>query len=183
MELNAGRAVPDRVDIAHPALNWQESIPFVHRGESDMSAASKTKHAPLDIKLEPVTQSLTKHLIFSIGKDPITATDRDWFYTLAQIVREHLVERWMETMRRYYTNDSKRVYYLSMEFLIGRSLVNSMLNIGFADEVRKACIEAGIDLNKITELEFDAALGNGGLGRLAACFLDSMATIGLPAFA
>ena len=141
-----------------------------------------SQHAPLDINLESVAQSLAKHLIFSIGKDPITATDRDWFFTLAHVVREHLIERWMETMRRYYINDAKRVYYLSMEFLIGRSLVNSMLNIGFADEVRKACIDAGLDLGKITELEFDAALGNGGLGRLAACFLDSMATIGLPGY-
>src|SRR5574340_274277 len=139
-------------------------------------------HEPLNLNLDSVRQSLARHLIFSIGKDPITATDRDWFFTLAHVVREHLVERWMETMRRYYLDDSKRVYYLSMEFLIGRSLVNSVLNIGFAGEVRQACIDAGIDLNRITELEFDAALGNGGLGRLAACFLDSMATIGLPGF-
>jgi len=146
-----------------------------------MSTSPKvTPQAPLD--LESVTQSLTNHLIYSVGKDPITATDRDWFYTVALVVRERLVGSWMETMRRYYLNDAKRVYYLSMEFLIGRSLVNSMLNIGFADEVRKACVEAGVDLGKITELEFDAALGNGGLGRLAACFLDSMATIGLPGF-
>ncbi len=148
-----------------------------------MSPASKIpQHAPLDTHLDSVTKSLTRHLIFSVGKDPITATDRDWFFTLAHVVREHLIERWMETMRRYYINDAKRVYYLSMEFLIGRSLVNSMLNIGFADEVRKACVDAGLDLGRITELEFDAALGNGGLGRLAACFLDSMATIGLPGF-
>jgi starch phosphorylase len=139
-------------------------------------------YEPIDFKTSAVKQSLANHLVFSVGKDPITATDRDWFFTLAHVVRERLVKRWMETMRRYYINDSKRVYYLSMEFLIGRSLVNSVLNIGFAEEVRQACIEAGLDLDKITELEFDAALGNGGLGRLAACFLDSMATIGLPGF-
>ncbi|OGS97516.1 MAG: glycogen phosphorylase [Gallionellales bacterium RIFCSPLOWO2_02_FULL_57_47] len=139
-------------------------------------------YEPIDFKTSAVKQSLANHLVFSVGKDPITATDRDWFFTLAHVVRERLVKRWMETMRRYYINDSKRVYYLSMEFLIGRSLVNSVLNIGFAEEVRQACIEAGLDLDKITELEFDAALGNGGLGRLAACFLDSMATIGLPGY-
>ena len=88
----------------------------------------------------------------------------------------------METMRRYYHNDAKRVYYFSMEFLIGRSLMNSVLNVGFLEEVRQACIEAGVNLDRVTELEFDAALGNGGLGRLAACFLDSMATIGLPGY-
>ena len=125
---------------------------------------------------------MTNHLIFSVGKDTITATHRDWFFALAKVVRERLIERWMGTMRRYYRNDAKRVYYLSMEFLIGRSLMNSVLNIGFLDEVRQACIEEGIDLDRITELEFDAALGNGGLGRLAACFLDSMATIGLPGY-
>jgi starch phosphorylase len=85
-------------------------------------------------------------------------------------------------MRRYYDNDAKRVYYLSMEFLIGRSLMNSVLNIGFIDEVRQACIDEGIQLDRVQELEFDAALGNGGLGRLAACFLDSMATMGLPGY-
>ncbi len=141
-----------------------------------------SKHKPLNFSLDSVKQSLTNHLIFSIGKDPITATDRDWFFTLAGVVRDRLIERWMETMRRYYHNDAKRVYYLSMEFLIGRSLMNSVLNVGFLDEVRQACVEAGVNLDKVTELEFDAALGNGGLGRLAACFLDSMATIGLPGY-
>jgi len=137
---------------------------------------------PLNLSLDAVQQSMINHLIFTIGKDPITATNRDWFFTLARVVRERLIERWMATMRRYYNNDVKRVYYLSMEFLIGRSLMNGMLNIGFADEVRQACIDAGIDMDKIKEMEFDAALGNGGLGRLAACFLDSMATIGLAGY-
>ncbi|MDP2694560.1 MAG: glycogen/starch/alpha-glucan phosphorylase [Gallionella sp.] len=140
------------------------------------------QHKPLNLNLSSVKQSMNNHLIFSVGKDTITATHRDWFFALAEVVRERLIERWMETMRRYYHNDAKRVYYFSMEFLIGRSLMNSVLNVGFLDEVRQACIEAGIDLDKVTELEFDAALGNGGLGRLAACFLDSMATIGLPGY-
>ncbi|MDP2963359.1 MAG: glycogen/starch/alpha-glucan phosphorylase [Sulfurimicrobium sp.] len=142
----------------------------------------RDEHAPLNLGLDSVKQSLSKHLIFTIGKDPITATERDWFFTLANVVRDRLIERWMETMRRYYNHDAKRVYYLSMEFLIGRSLMNSVLNIGFLDEVRQACTDAGIQLDKVTELEFDAALGNGGLGRLAACFLDSMATMGLPGY-
>ncbi len=139
-------------------------------------------HGPLNLSLNAVQQSMTNQLIFSVGKDPITATDRDWFFTLANVVRERLIERWMATMRRYYINDTKRVYYLSMEFLIGRSLMNSVLNIGFEEEVRKACSEAGLDLDKVKNLEFDAALGNGGLGRLAACFLDSMATMGVPGY-
>ncbi len=139
-------------------------------------------HEPLKISLNEVQQSMINHLIFSVGKDPITATDRDWFFTLARVVRERLIERWMATMRRYYNNDVKRVYYLSMEFLIGRSLINGMLNIGFANEVRQGCVDAGIEMDKVKEMEFDAALGNGGLGRLAACFLDSMATLGLAGY-
>jgi len=146
------------------------------------SAAKDSQHIPLNLNLESVKQSMANHLIFAIGKDPITATERDWFFTLAGVIRDRLIERWMETMRRYYNNDAKRVYYLSMEFLIGRSLMNSVLNIGFMDEVHQACLDAGVRLDKVTELEFDAALGNGGLGRLAACFLDSMATIGLPGY-
>ncbi len=137
---------------------------------------------PLQLDLPAVQRSLINHLIFSIGKDPITATDRDWLLTLSHVVRQRLTERWMETMRRYYDNDAKRIYYFSMEFLIGRSLMNSVLNIGFVEEVREACAKAGVDLDKIKNLEFDAALGNGGLGRLAACFLDSMATLGLPGY-
>ncbi|MBI3221808.1 MAG: glycogen phosphorylase, partial [Nitrosomonadales bacterium] len=108
-----------------------------------MSKTSNTDPLePLNLSLNAVQQSMTNHLIFSVGKDPISATDRDWFFTIANVVRERLIERWMATMRRYYIEDTKRVYYLSMEFLIGRSLMNSVLNIGFEEEVRKACSEA-----------------------------------------
>jgi starch phosphorylase len=146
------------------------------------TAKTSAEQAPLNLSLNSVKQSLNNHLIFSVGKDPITATDRDWFFTLAHVVRERLIERWMETMRRYYDQDAKRVYYLSMEFLIGRSLMNGVLNLQFNDEIRKACEDVGINLDQVKDLEFDAALGNGGLGRLAACFLDSMATVGVPGY-
>src|SRR5512144_1512606 len=76
-------------------------------------------------------KSLSNRLIYSLGKDPLTATLRDWFHTTAYAVRERLIERWMETMRSYYRSDAKRVYYLSMEFLTGRLLTNSLLNMGF----------------------------------------------------
>ena len=99
-------------------------------------APKNVPQEPLNLNLDSVRQSLTNHLIFAVGKDPITATDRDWFFTLAGVVRDRLIERWMDTMRRYYRNDAKRVYYLSREFLIGRSLVNSVLNVGFLDEVQ-----------------------------------------------
>ena len=129
-----------------------------------------------------IRKSLSNRLIYSLGKDPITATHRDWFHTTAYAVRERLIERWMETMRSYYRSDAKRVYYLSMEFLTGRLLSNSLLNMGFYDECREALSDLELDIDRIREIEEDAALGNGGLGRLAACFLDSMATLGLPAY-
>jgi glycogen phosphorylase len=131
---------------------------------------------------ESLRRSLCNRLVYSLGKDPITATTRDWFNTTAYAVRERLIERWMETMRSYYRSDAKRVYYLSLEFLTGRLLSNSLLNIGAYPECRDALSDLGLDLERICDQEQDAALGNGGLGRLAACFLDSMATLSLPGY-
>jgi len=126
--------------------------------------------------------SFANRLLYSLGKDPITATHRDWFLTTAYSVRERLIERWMETMRSYYDMDSKRVYYLSLEFLMGRLLSNSLHNLGFHGECREALTDLELDFDRISEFEADAGLGNGGLGRLAACFLDSMATLSLPGY-
>ncbi|MDE2354612.1 MAG: glycogen/starch/alpha-glucan phosphorylase, partial [Betaproteobacteria bacterium] len=123
--------------------------------------------------------SLANRLTYTVGKDPITATERDWFHAIAYMVRDRLAERWMETMRGYYRDDAKRVYYFSLEFLIGRMLINGMSNLGCLGECRKLLEDLGLDLEELSEFEPDAALGNGGLGRLAACFLDSMATLGL----
>ncbi|NDU91575.1 MAG: glycogen/starch/alpha-glucan phosphorylase [Ferrovum sp.] len=123
--------------------------------------------------------SLSNRLTYTVGKDPITATERDWFQAVAYMVRDRLAERWMETMRGYYHDDAKRIYYFSLEFLIGRMLVNSLSNLGFYEECSKLLDELGLDIDALREVEHDAALGNGGLGRLAACFLDSMATLGL----
>jgi starch phosphorylase len=148
--------------------------------------ANKNKALPdLDrpaMDLASLKRSLSNHLVYSVGKDPITATERDWFYTAAAVVRERLIERWMETMRSYYREDTKRVYYLSMEFLMGRAMMNSVLNLGCDKDFRAALDAMGLDFHAIREIEHDAALGNGGLGRLAACFLDSMATLGIPGY-
>jgi len=149
-----------------------------------------TKHAQqiaaqgihIGLDTPALTKSLTNHLTFTVGKDAVTATERDWFYAAAYMTRDRLIERWMDTMRSYYNRDAKRVYYLSMEFLMGRTLMNSLHNLGFEPECRQALKNLNIDLNKMREVEHDAALGNGGLGRLAACFLDSMATLGLPGY-
>jgi len=132
---------------------------------------------------ESLRRSIVNHLVYTVAKDQYSATDRDFFHALALSVRDRLIERWMETMRRYYELDSKRVYYLSMEFLLGRSLTNNLLNTGMMDACRTALTALGLDFNRLaSRQEPEAALGNGGLGRLAACLLDSMATLGLPGY-
>ena len=140
----------------------------------------ESEHAGLDAA--SIQRSLANRLEYIIGKDLYTATPRDWFSVAAYVARDRLVERWMETMRTYYREDAKRVYYFSLEFLIGRTLLNSVLNMGIHDEFREALVHVGIDMETLLEQEPDAALGNGGLGRLAACFLDSMATLGIPGY-
>ena len=127
-----------------------------------------------------VQRSVSNHLVYTIGKDPFTATNHDWMMAFSHVVRDRLIERWMETQRSYYRHDAKRVYYLSMEFLIGRSLINSLLNMDIHDACSEALHKLGMELEALRNLEHDAALGNGGLGRLAACFLDSMATLNIP---
>ncbi|NOU25293.1 MAG: glycogen/starch/alpha-glucan phosphorylase [Methylotenera sp.] len=132
-------------------------------------------------KLSPVDQALQNHLIFSSFKTNDAATPRDWYDAASYTVRDHVVERWVKTAESYYRDDPKRVYYLSLEFLIGRMLSNAALNLGINDELKSGLASLGRDLENTVEMETDAALGNGGLGRLAACFLDSMATMDIPA--
>ncbi|KAK6011956.1 phosphorylase, glycogen/starch/alpha-glucan family, partial [Ostertagia ostertagi] len=101
---------------------------------------------------------------------------------LANTVRDHLVSRWIRTQQYYYEKDPKRVYYLSLEFYMGRTLSNTMMNLGLQATVDEALYQLGLEIEELQEIEEDAGLGNGGLGRLAACFLDSMATLGIPAY-
>jgi len=129
-----------------------------------------------------IKKSIANRLLYSVGKDPITAHTHDWLNASALVARDRLVERWMDTSRAMYRQDAKRIYYLSVEFLVGRALTNSLLATGLYDECRNALEDMGLDINAIEEEEMDAALGNGGLGRLAACFLDSMATLALPGY-
>jgi len=125
-------------------------------------------------------QSLSNHMMYTEGKLAKTATERDWYEASAHSVRDHLIEKLSETIDNNYAEDPKRVYYLSLEFLIGRTLSNAALNLGIQPELRDGLKALGQDLEHIEELETDAALGNGGLGRLAACFLDSMASLDVP---
>ncbi|MBK7616917.1 MAG: glycogen/starch/alpha-glucan phosphorylase [Burkholderiales bacterium] len=127
-------------------------------------------------------RAIANKLMYQVGKDPATARPEDWLQATAYAVRDHLVGRWMKTTRAQYAQDVKRVYYLSMEFLIGRTFGNAVLALDFMPTLKQALAELEVDVAGLEELEPDAALGNGGLGRLAACFLDSMATIGVPGF-
>ena len=138
------------------------------------------EHRGLDT--EAFKRSFLEGLVYTVGKDTRAATRRDWFTTSAFGVRDRLVDRWMETTRNYYRADAKRVYYLSLEFLIGRLMTNSLANLGVMQAVGDALDGLGLRLDDIVDMEPDAALGNGGLGRLAACFLDCMATLGLPGY-
>ena len=153
----------------------------------------KTKNpTPLTEAFEPASIERNDHealrryvanrLLYTIGKDPKTATKADWYAALARLARDKQIENWIETTRQQYGQKVKRVYYLSMEFLVGRALTNSLMAIDLYDELATALAEGGIDLEEAREEEPDPGLGNGGLGRLAACFLDSMATTGLPSF-
>lgn len=134
-----------------------------------------------DMSKDGIKASFSAGLQYGLAKDQYTATSRDNFMALGIALRDRLVERWIKTQQRYHKKNLKRVYYLSLEFLIGRLLGNYVLNLGLWDHTQKALEEFGLDLQKIREEEMDAGLGNGGLGRLAACFLDSMATLGIPA--
>jgi starch phosphorylase len=126
--------------------------------------------------------SFTNHLLYSLAKDQYSATELDRYMSLALTVRDRLIERWISTQQRYYKKDAKRVYYLSAEFLMGRALANNLINLGLYDVARQAMKMLNLDLADLLEQEVDAGLGNGGLGRLAACFLDSMATLDIPGY-
>jgi starch phosphorylase len=135
-----------------------------------------------DLSVSTIKQKILDHLRYSIAKHPQSATDRDWLNAISYTLRDSLTDRWMATMHEYYQQDTKRIYYFSLEFLTGRNLFKSILNMDIYDKCQKALAELGVSLESIAELESDPALGNGGLGRLAACFIDSMATLNLPGY-
>ncbi|MCX5808680.1 MAG: glycogen/starch/alpha-glucan phosphorylase [Proteobacteria bacterium] len=132
--------------------------------------------------VEGLHKSLLNNLTYSLAKDMYSATTRDKFSSVVLSVRELLVEQWINTQQRYYDVNAKRVYYLSLEFLLGRLLRNYVLNLGLSDEYNKAVDILGLSYEDALEHEWDAGLGNGGLGRLAACFLDSLATLQYPGY-
>jgi len=125
---------------------------------------------------------IMKKLTYQVGRPPEDATDRDWFVATAHTIRDFVIECWLESIERVQAEGGKRVYYLSLEFLIGRLMYDAVGNLGLMEPMREALASLGIDLPSLREQEPDAALGNGGLGRLAACFMESMATLRIPAY-
>jgi len=131
--------------------------------------------------VDALRRSIANRLVYSVGKDLRSATRRDWLFAISYAVRDRTMHRWRASLNAAEDQDRKRVYYLSAEFLPGRILTNALLAIGILDDTRAACAQLGADFDALIDLEADPGLGNGGLGRLAACFLDSIATVGLPA--
>lgn len=129
-----------------------------------------------------ISNQFAENLEFRLVRDRITASGDDAYFALSLAVRDRLVRKWLRTQRQYYQQDVKRVYYLSLEYLMGRLLGNALINMDYYDECYKILKEDGYSLEEIRDFEHDMGLGNGGLGRLAACYLDSMATLELPAF-
>ena len=131
--------------------------------------------------VEEIRRSFAGHVEHTQCKDEFSVTMHDFYQALSRATRDRMIDRWNRTQQAYYKRDAKRVYYLSLEFLLGRLLRDGLLNLGMYEAAHEALTPLKIDLDEVLEHEWDAGLGNGGLGRLAACFLDSMATLGLPA--
>ncbi len=152
------------------------------KGSAEPRARKSELRDPKTKRIEALKDSFRKHLLYTMAKDQYSATKLDLYKSLALSAKDQLNKRWSQTQQTYYNVDAKRVYYLSLEFLMGRALGNNLINLKMADESAGAMAQLGYDLEQLQELEWDAGLGNGGLGRLAACFLDSMATMELPAY-
>ena len=145
-------------------------------------AARNGSHEPPGQDVATLRQAVVAQLTYSVGKDPEVATQRDWFVATALAARDCIIDRWIPSTRATYAEGRKRVYYLSLEFLIGRLLFDSLNNLGILEPMREALAGLGVDLDTLRDIEPDAALGNGGLGRLAACFMESMATLSVAAY-
>lgn len=149
----------------------------------DLSAVeTKTGIGEQHRDVERVRAAIVEKLKYAVGKNPIVASTHDWFFATALAVRDEVVDRWVDSTTKTYRDDEKRVYYLSLEFLIGRLLFDAMGNLEMTETVRAALAGLDVDLDLLKTVEPDAALGNGGLGRLAACFMESMATLSIAAY-
>jgi starch phosphorylase len=146
-----------------------------------MTDLSYLTDSDLPMDKEAILRSFASHVEYTLAKDQYSVTSRDFYQAIALSVRDRIADRWNKTQQQEFRSAERRVYYLSLEYLVGRLLDDAMLNLGITEQARAAVADLGIDLGAISQLEDDEGLGNGGLGRLAACFLDSMATLGIPA--
>ena len=143
----------------------------------------KTIHSTRqEFDIDSLTLGFAEHLRMTLGDDQHSATMHDKYMALAYTIRDKIINQWIETQQTHYEKDSKRVYYLSLEFLMGRAMGNNIMNMKMEENIKKMLESLGYSLEDLREEEVDAGLGNGGLGRLAACFLDSLATLEIPAF-
>ena len=152
---------------------------------SQLSELSEVPSRPRPLSEEELAEfkrDVLAKLALGVGKDTSAATDRDWFVATAHTIRDRIIYHWLAAERANNAKGNKRIYYLSVEFLIGRLLSDVLCNLGLGDIARAAVGDLGVDLNRLRAVEPDAALGNGGLGRLAACFMESMASLGIPAY-
>jgi len=135
---------------------------------------------PLKSDVASLREDFKRHLSYTLGRDRYSTNHHYHYNALVLTLRDRLMDRWKGTNQAYARNDVRRAYYISLEFLMGRALRNAHLNLGLDDEVKQAMEQVGLQLEELAEQEPDAGLGNGGLGRLAACFIDSCATLQLP---
>ncbi|MCB5204345.1 glycogen/starch/alpha-glucan phosphorylase [Neorhizobium sp. T786] len=147
-----------------------------------LPAVELPQPTPRSNRPEILAEEIIERLTYRIGKDAKVAKPHDWLTAAILVVRDRIIDKWMESTRSVYRTGDKRVYYLSLEFLIGRLMRDAVSNLGVMSELRDALASLGVDIDVIAGLEPDAALGNGGLGRLAACFMESMATVDIPAY-
>lgn len=140
------------------------------------------EHPNFSVESKNLLKNIQRHIVSSLGNDFTPPRKDTYFYGLALSIRDRLIRRWLKTQSAFHEQKTKRLYYLSMEFLPGRFLLNYIRHLQMLQPCKQALKEAGLDLEEIEEEEWDAGLGNGGLGRLASCFLDSMATLGLPGY-
>ena len=154
----------------------------------DNSSSHRTDYAPIQVEddrtgmtVETLKRALADNLYYVVGRYEQWASLQHYYLALAYTVRDRLLHRWINTTRTYFAQDAKAVFYLSAEFLMGRQLGNNLINVGLYEQARQAVQESGLELHDLVEQEQEPGLGNGGLGRLAACFLDSLATHEIPA--
>lgn len=140
------------------------------------------RHVSTSIETDSLKSDIRRHILFTLGNDPDKSDPYSVYMGLAYCVRDRLLERWVRTQRSLYDTLAKRVYFLSLEFLPGRFLKNYLISLNMEKEARRTLQEMGIDLDELEEEEWDAGLGNGGLGRLASCYMDSMACLNLPGY-